>query len=76
MCRQCLSNIPPLTEYFLKDKYKEELNEDNPLGMKGEIAKAFADLAKQLWSGKFSYVTPRAFKVSPPPAGSVLITAF
>ncbi|XP_010793696.1 ubiquitin carboxyl-terminal hydrolase 15 isoform X6 [Notothenia coriiceps] len=59
---QCLSNIPPLTEYFLKDKFTEELNEDNPLGMKGEIAKAYAELIKQLWSGKFSYVTPRPFK--------------
>lgn len=61
---QCLSNIPPLTEYFLKDKYQDELNEDNPLGMKGEIAKAYAELIKQLWSGKYSYVTPRPFKVS------------
>lgn len=61
---QCLSNIPPLTDYFLKDKYQDELNEDNPLGMKGEIAKAYAELIKQLWSGKYSYVTPRPFKVS------------
>lgn len=61
---QCLSNIPPLTEYFLKDKYQDELNEDNPLGMKGEIAKAYAELTKQLWSGKYSYVTPRPFKVN------------
>lgn len=61
---QCLSNIPPLTEYFLKDKYQDELNEDNPLGMKGEIAKVYAELIKQLWSGKYSYVTPRPFKVS------------
>ncbi|KAM6895348.1 ubiquitin carboxyl-terminal hydrolase 15 isoform 2-T2 [Xenentodon cancila] len=59
---QCLSNIPPLTEYFLKDKYTDELNEDNPLGMKGEIARAYAELTKQLWSGKYSYVTPRPFK--------------
>ncbi|XP_028426171.1 ubiquitin carboxyl-terminal hydrolase 15 isoform X2 [Perca flavescens] len=59
---QCLSNIPPLTEYFLKDKFTEELNEDNPLGMKGEIARVYAELIKQLWSGKFSYVTPRPFK--------------
>uniref|UniRef100_A0A8C1HT38 Ubiquitin carboxyl-terminal hydrolase 15 n=1 Tax=Cyprinus carpio carpio TaxID=630221 RepID=A0A8C1HT38_CYPCA len=59
---QCLSNIPPLTEYFLKDKYQDELNQDNPLGMKGEIAKAYAELIKQLWSGKCSYVTPRPFK--------------
>lgn len=62
---QCLSNIPPLTEYFLKDKYTDELNEDNPLGMKGEIARAYAELIKQLWSGKYSYVTPRPFKVTP-----------
>lgn len=61
---QCLSNIPPLTDYFLKDKYKEELNEDNPLGMKGEIARSYAELITQLWSGKYSYVTPRPFKVN------------
>ncbi|XP_053318592.1 ubiquitin carboxyl-terminal hydrolase 15 isoform X2 [Spea bombifrons] len=59
---QCLSNTPPLTEYFLNDKYQEELNLDNPLGMRGEIAKSYADLIKQMWSGKYSYVTPRAFK--------------
>lgn len=33
--------------------------------MKGEIAKAYAELIKQLWSGKYSYVTPRPFKVIP-----------
>ncbi|KAJ8382764.1 hypothetical protein SKAU_G00035420 [Synaphobranchus kaupii] len=59
---QCLSNVPPLTEYFLKDKYVEELNVDNPLGMRGEIAKVYAELTKQVWSGKCSYVTPRSFK--------------
>uniref|UniRef100_A0A673HUJ8 Ubiquitin carboxyl-terminal hydrolase 15 n=1 Tax=Sinocyclocheilus rhinocerous TaxID=307959 RepID=A0A673HUJ8_9TELE len=59
---QCLSNIPPLTEYFLKDQHQDELNQDNLLGMKGEIAKAYAELIKQLWSGKCSYVTPRPFK--------------
>lgn len=37
---------------------------DNPLGMKGEIARAYAELIKQLWTGKYSYVTPRPFKVT------------
>lgn len=32
--------------------------------MKGEIARAYAELIKQIWSGKYSYVTPRPFKVS------------
>uniref|UniRef100_A0A4W3I552 Ubiquitin carboxyl-terminal hydrolase n=1 Tax=Callorhinchus milii TaxID=7868 RepID=A0A4W3I552_CALMI len=59
---QCLSNTSPLTEYFVSDEYMDELNNDNPLGMRGEIANAYADLIKQMWSGKYSYVTPRAFK--------------
>ncbi|XP_075040021.1 ubiquitin carboxyl-terminal hydrolase 4 isoform X2 [Mixophyes fleayi] len=59
---QCLSNTPPLTEYFLTDAYKNEINRDNPLGMKGEIATAYADLIRQIWSGEHSYVAPRMFK--------------
>jgi ubiquitin carboxyl-terminal hydrolase 4/11/15 len=59
---QCLSNTMMLTKYFLSDQYKAELNVDNPLGMRGEIAKAFADLLAQLWSGNQSSVAPRSFK--------------
>lgn len=35
---QCLSHVPQLTEYFLKNGYLEEFNFCNPLGMEGEIA--------------------------------------
>uniref|UniRef100_A0A8C5LEJ9 Ubiquitin carboxyl-terminal hydrolase n=1 Tax=Jaculus jaculus TaxID=51337 RepID=A0A8C5LEJ9_JACJA len=59
---QCLSNTAPLTEYFLKDEYEAEINRDNPLGMKGEIAEAYAELIKQMWSGRDSHVAPRMFK--------------
>ncbi|XP_058873480.1 ubiquitin carboxyl-terminal hydrolase 11 isoform X2 [Acipenser ruthenus] len=59
---QCLSNTPPLTEYFLCSLYLEELNFTNPLGMKGEIAEAYADLIKQMWSGRHCSVAPRIFK--------------
>uniref|UniRef100_A0A8C5SNA3 Ubiquitin carboxyl-terminal hydrolase n=1 Tax=Laticauda laticaudata TaxID=8630 RepID=A0A8C5SNA3_LATLA len=59
---QCLSNTPPLTDYFLEDKYEAEINQDNPLGMRGEIAEAYAELIKQMWSGQNSYVAPRMFK--------------
>ncbi|XP_074861038.1 ubiquitin carboxyl-terminal hydrolase 4 isoform X2 [Carettochelys insculpta] len=59
---QCLSNTPPLTEYFLEDKYEAEINHDNPLGMRGEIAEAYAELIKQMWSGRYSHVVPRMFK--------------
>ncbi|XP_004451955.1 ubiquitin carboxyl-terminal hydrolase 4 isoform X2 [Dasypus novemcinctus] len=59
---QCLSNTAPLTDYFLKDEYEAEINRDNPLGMKGEIAEAYAELIKQMWSGRDAYVAPRLFK--------------
>lgn len=60
---QCLSNTPPLTEYFLEDRYEAEINRENPLGMRGEIAEAYADLVKQMWLSRSSYVAPRTFKV-------------
>uniref|UniRef100_A0A452ITK2 Ubiquitin carboxyl-terminal hydrolase 4 n=1 Tax=Gopherus agassizii TaxID=38772 RepID=A0A452ITK2_9SAUR len=59
---QCLSNTPPLTEYFLEDRYEAEINHNNPLGMRGEIAEAYAELIKQMWSGRHSHVAPRMFK--------------
>jgi len=61
---QGLSNTPEVTEYFDCDNYIEDINEDNPLGMKGEIARAFGQMVKDMWSGKFSYVVPRAFKMA------------
>lgn len=63
---QCLSNASPLTEYFLNDQYEAEINRENPLGMRGEIAEAYADLVKQMWLSRSSYVAPRSFKVSRP----------
>ena len=42
--------------------YKTELNPENPLGMHGELAKAFGALIEQLWAGGSSAFTPRQFK--------------
>ena len=53
----------PLTKYFLSDGYKHELNFDNPLGMRGEIAKHYASLLSELWAGEVSHVAPRSFKM-------------
>ena len=58
-----MSNVPKLTNYLLGDRWISEINEDNPLGMGGEIAKSFAELVKTIWSGKYSYTVPRNFKV-------------
>ena len=61
---QCMSNVPLLTEYFRKGDYKEEINLTNPLGCKGELAEAYADLVNEIWSGKNSYTIPRNFKLN------------
>lgn len=61
---QCMSNTPLLTEYFLEDRYIAELNTSNPLGMRGEIARSYADLVKVMWSGSYSSVMPKPFKTA------------
>ncbi|VYS62217.1 unnamed protein product [Arabidopsis thaliana] len=58
---QCLAHTPPIVEYFLQD-YSDDINRDNPLGMCGELAIAFGDLLKKLWSSGRNAVAPRAFK--------------
>jgi ubiquitin C-terminal hydrolase len=43
---QCLSNTPPLNEYFVSGKYKDHVNKVNPLGTKGKLAEEFGSLLK------------------------------
>lgn len=59
---QCLSNSPPLTRYILSNKYVDDINTDNPLGMHGEIARTYAELIKVMWTGNNSSFLPRDFK--------------
>lgn len=59
---QCLSNTPPLTEFIISNKYLDEINRSNPLGMDGRIADAYGDMIKNMWSGSLSCFTPRDFK--------------
>lgn len=46
---QCLAHAAPLVRVFLSGAYKRDLNPDNPLGNKGELAEAFGNLLKLLW---------------------------
>ncbi|KAJ1961157.1 hypothetical protein IWQ62_003962, partial [Dispira parvispora] len=59
---QCLSNTQELTNYFVSGVYKAELNQTNPLGMKGELAIAYGHLMRKLWSGQYANMAPRDFK--------------
>lgn len=58
---QCLVHTPKLVQFFLQD-YTQEINKKNPLGMQGELAIAFGDLLRKLWSSGRTSVAPRAFK--------------
>ncbi|KAH0926393.1 hypothetical protein HID58_018649 [Brassica napus] len=58
---QCLAHTPPFVDYFLKD-YSDDINEDNPLGMRGELATAVGELLRKLWSSGKNAVAPRFFK--------------
>ncbi|KAL5551499.1 hypothetical protein UlMin_001675 [Ulmus minor] len=58
---QCLVHTPLLVKYFLED-YSDEINMENPLGMHGEIALAFGDLLRKLWSSGRTAIPPRSFK--------------
>jgi ubiquitin carboxyl-terminal hydrolase 4/11/15 len=59
---QCMSNCYELTEYFLKDFYKNEINENNPIGTGGNLVKAYANLLKNIWFGDQSVYSPWNFK--------------
>ncbi|XP_008799885.2 ubiquitin carboxyl-terminal hydrolase 8-like isoform X2 [Phoenix dactylifera] len=58
---QCLAHTPKLVDYFLGD-YSREINQDNQLGMNGELALAFGDLLRKLWAHDKTPVVPRSFK--------------
>ncbi|KAF9096175.1 CSN-associated deubiquitinating enzyme Ubp12 [Mortierella sp. AD031] len=59
---QCLSNTPDLTRYILAGAWRDELNLDNPLGMGGEVARAYANLIDKVWNGTSKVFSPREFK--------------
>ena len=59
---QCLSNIPELTKYFLMGCHMKEYNLENPLGMKGKLAKAFGALIREMWCGKSNSIAPHDLK--------------
>lgn len=62
---QCLVHVPEVNYYFFFDLFERELNRDNPLGNKGEVAVAFSNLLHKLFdsnSGGSSSITPREFK--------------
>ena len=61
---QCLSNTPHLTEYFVNDEFEPDINKNNVLGTGGKLAKAYANLMKDMWGGDYTVVVPSRFKMT------------
>ncbi|PUU81476.1 hypothetical protein B9Z19DRAFT_1062608 [Tuber borchii] len=60
---QCLRSVAELSNYFLSNKYTEELNPGNPLSHNGKVAKAYAALLGHIFSPTCpGSVSPREFK--------------
>ena len=58
----CISNCTELTYYFLKGDYKKDINENNKLGMQGELAKSWGNLLHEYWVENTKVGNPRNFK--------------
>jgi len=58
---QCLAHTPKLVDYFLGD-YARNINRTNPLGLNGELALAFGELLRSLWTTDRKPVAPQHFK--------------
>eukprot|EP00931_Biecheleriopsis_adriatica_P074322 TRINITY_DN48405_c0_g1_i1.p1 TRINITY_DN48405_c0_g1~~TRINITY_DN48405_c0_g1_i1.p1 ORF type:complete len:949 (+),score=190.68 TRINITY_DN48405_c0_g1_i1:116-2962(+) len=58
---QCLSNIPPLRDYFLSKDLKESINYEAHK-TKGKLAEGFSDLLHMMWREDTTRVAPRNFK--------------
>ncbi|XP_071942708.1 ubiquitin carboxyl-terminal hydrolase 8-like [Antedon mediterranea] len=56
---QCLSNTKYLTDYFVGNIYQGDINRQNVLGRKGEVAEDYAVVIRALWSGQYRAVSPR-----------------
>ncbi|CAF1059622.1 unnamed protein product [Adineta ricciae] len=59
---QCLSNIQPLTDFFIHEETYKFVNSNNPAGTGGRVALAYSSLIQEMWSAKLDKCTPTMLK--------------
>ena len=59
---QILANIKETRDFFRSDNYLKDLSANNPLSSGGKVAKAFAEVIKELWSMRKRPFKPIALK--------------
>ncbi|KAI0924296.1 hypothetical protein AcW2_005215 [Taiwanofungus camphoratus] len=61
---QCLSATVPFARFFTDGRWKSAVNMVNPLGTKGNIAHAFANILRDMWQGELQCLSPMTFRRS------------
>jgi ubiquitin carboxyl-terminal hydrolase 8 len=61
---QCLSATVPFARFFTDGRWRSAVNMVNPMGTKGNLAHAFADILHEMWQGDLPYLTPYNFRRS------------
>ncbi|GAA5871076.1 hypothetical protein JCM3774_005104 [Rhodotorula dairenensis] len=59
---QCLSAAVPFARYFTGGAYRKDINVVNPLGTKGALANAVAELIRMLWAQQYHFLSPVTFR--------------
>ncbi|GAA5928184.1 hypothetical protein JCM10213_005673 [Rhodosporidiobolus nylandii] len=59
---QCVAATEPLAEFFLSGDYEKEINLQNPLATKGELARAFSHLLRGLLRGDRGFISPNRLR--------------
>ncbi|KAF9269250.1 hypothetical protein L218DRAFT_1072870 [Marasmius fiardii PR-910] len=59
---QCLSASPPFARFFTEGRWKNAVNHVNPLGTKGRLTAAFAQIVHAMWGSELPYQTPTEFR--------------
>ena len=58
----CLSNCTELTTYFLSGEFKNDINENNKEGARGNLAKSWYNLLEEYWNSSAHTGNPGAVK--------------
>ncbi|CCM01336.1 uncharacterized protein FIBRA_03385 [Fibroporia radiculosa] len=61
---QCLSATVPFARFFTDGRWKSAVNMMNPMGTKGNLAHAFANILRDMWQGELQCLSPVTFRRS------------
>ncbi|KAF2674089.1 UCH-domain-containing protein [Microthyrium microscopicum] len=59
---QCMRACQELSTFFISNTWVHELNKDNPIGHKGQLAQSYAGLLHEIYDKTLTSMAPRSFK--------------